>query len=64
MKKTFLKQNHEQSFTREKILQLCFDAKSIQNFKPGLKMVFALDDPPIFVNLEEVELDRNQLMRR
>lgn len=38
----------------QRIIQICFDDKSIANFSPGLKMVFALNDPPLFVKLEEI----------
>lgn len=39
----------------EKVIQLCFDENSLNNFTPGLKMVFAMEDPPLFVTLEEVK---------
>ena len=39
---------------KKKIIQMCFDDKSIANFSPGLKMIFALNDPPLFVELEEI----------
>ena len=38
-----------------RIIEMCFDPASIQKFSPGLKMVYALDDPPLFVKLEEVK---------
>ena len=41
--------------TRERIIRLCFDVDSINNFSPGLKMIYALNDPPLFVKLEETE---------
>jgi len=37
-----------------KVIELCFDEYSLNNFTPGLKMVFAMEDPPLFVTLEEV----------
>ncbi len=36
-----------------KVINICFDKKSIDNFSPGLKMIFALDEPPFFVKLKQ-----------
>ena len=36
----------------EKIIQLCFDSKSINKINPGLKMVYGNDDPPLFITVE------------
>ena len=57
MKKTIVAKSRFDNKTRQKIVQLCFDSKSIGKFKPGLKMIYALDDPPLFVRLEEVDQD-------
>ena len=42
----------------QQIIKLCFDSTSINNFSTGLKMIFAVDDPPLFVRVEEVDSDR------
>lgn len=55
MKKRLIARSSFRNGTEQKIVQLCFDAQTIDKFKPGLKLVFALDDPPLFVKLEEVE---------
>lgn len=55
MKKKLIARSQYTNQDRQKIIRLCFDRKSIEKFSPGLKMIFALDDPPIFVKLEEVE---------
>lgn len=55
MKRQMIARSHFLSSNKQKIVQLCFDAQSINKFTPGLKMIFALDDPPLFVKLEEVE---------
>ncbi len=55
MKKQLVARSRLDNKTKQKIVQLCFDAQSIGKFKPGLKMIFAMDDPPLFVKLEEVD---------
>ncbi len=57
MKKRIVAQSRFDNKTRQKIVQLCFDSNSINKIKPGLKMIFAMDDPPLFVKLEEVDQD-------
>ena len=54
------KRNSEQQARKEyeqKVINLCFDNKSIDRFAPGLKMIFALDEPPFFVRLEQAKKD-------
>ncbi len=41
----------------QKVINLCFDNKSINRFSPGLKMIFALDEPPFFVKLKQAKKD-------
>ena len=55
--KRVAKNDQWDSFTR-KIVKMCFDPASINNFSVGLKMIYAVDDPPLFVTVEEVDLDR------
>lgn len=57
MRKLMVANSQFTSQNRQRIIQLCFDARTIHKFKPGLKMIFAIDDPPIFVKLEEIESD-------
>ncbi len=57
MKRKLVAKNIYDKSSQQRIVELCFDDKSIDGFKPGLKMIFALDDPPLFVRLEEVETD-------
>ena len=40
---------------RKEVLQLCFDKDSINNFKPGLKMIYASEEHPLFVDLKELK---------
>ncbi len=39
----------------QKVINLCFDNKTIDRFSPGLKMIFALDEPPFFVKLKQAK---------
>ncbi|MFH2131335.1 MAG: hypothetical protein ABIK68_13250 [bacterium] len=55
MKTKIISRPGQWDLVSEKVIQLCFDENSINNFSPGLKMVFALEDPPLFVTLEEIE---------
>jgi hypothetical protein len=55
MKKQMVARKYFDDEAKQRIVQLCFDSKSIGKFKPGLKMIFAMDDPPLFVRLEEVD---------
>jgi len=57
MKKKLVARSETYDNITQKVIKLCFDPKSINNFSPGLKLVFATDDPPLFVRLEEVETD-------
>ncbi|MCP4754013.1 MAG: hypothetical protein GY866_24275 [Proteobacteria bacterium] len=57
MKTKIATKNQPKDVTQQRIIQLCFDSNSIDNFSPGLKMIYALDDPPLFVMLEPVESD-------
>ena len=41
----------------QQVINLCFDNKSINRFSPGLKMIFALDEPPFFVKLKQAKKD-------
>ncbi|MBT4290315.1 MAG: hypothetical protein HOD92_23565 [Deltaproteobacteria bacterium] len=52
--------NIEQQARKEyeqKVINLCFDNKSIDRFAPGLKMIFALDEPPFFVKIKQAKKD-------
>ena len=40
---------------KERIIRFVFDPDSIKKFSPGLKMIYALNDAPLFVQLEEIE---------
>ncbi len=55
MKKLLIATNQYANQNKQRVIQLCFDAQSIDKFKPGLKMIFALDDAPLFVKLEEID---------
>lgn len=57
MKRKLITKNRFDNSNKQRIVDLCFDDKSIDKFKPGLKMIFALDDPPLFVRLEEVDAE-------
>ena len=52
-RKKFVEYRFKNAYER-KIIQSCFGDESIANFSLGLKMVFALNDPPLFVKLKEV----------
>ncbi len=60
METSLVANNQAVDITKQKIIQLCFDSQSIDKFAPGLKMIYALDDPPLFVMLEK----KNKLPRR
>lgn len=53
MKRKVARNYYKLNTYEQKIIQLCFDKNSVQKFSTGLKMVYALDDPPLFVNIEE-----------
>ncbi|MBU2509923.1 hypothetical protein KJ966_01230 [bacterium] len=57
MKRKLITKNRFKCLTKQRIVQLCFDDKSIDKYTPGLKMIYALDDPPLFVKLEEVDAE-------
>lgn len=57
MKTKIVTRHGQMDLISEKVIQLCFDENSIENFSPGLKMVYAMEDPPLFVTLEEVDND-------
>ena len=42
---------------KERIIRFVFDPDSIKKFTPGLKMIYALNDAPLFVRLEEIETE-------
>ncbi len=64
MKRKLIARNKFNSLTKQKIVQLCFDDKSIDKYTPGLKMIYALDDPPLFVKLEEIDAESYNSMIR
>lgn len=45
---------------KERIIKLCFDSESIKNFKPGLKMLYAAEDQPLFINLKSLTLPEDK----
>ncbi|MBU3915963.1 hypothetical protein KKA14_10550 [bacterium] len=53
MKKRLIVTSKTRNGNRQRIIQLCFDSQSINGFSPGLKMIYALDDSPLFVMLED-----------
>lgn len=53
MEAKLISNNQAAESAKQRIIQLCFDSKSIEKFTPGLKMLYALDDPPLFVLLEK-----------
>lgn len=53
MKKKVATNHYKRNTYEQKIIQLCFDSNSVQKFSPGLKMVYAVDDPPLFVSIED-----------
>ncbi len=53
MKKRLIATSKTKNGSRQRIIQLCFDSQSINGFSPGLKMIYALDDSPLFVMLED-----------
>ena len=57
MKNKIVARSQSNTLEKQQIIQLCFDAKSIDQYSPGLKMIFALDDPPLFVNIEAVDFE-------
>jgi hypothetical protein len=57
MKKKLVARSDAFDSITQKVIRLCFDPKSIDRYSPGLKLVYATDDPPLFVMLEEVEPD-------
>ncbi len=55
MKKRLIATSKTRNGSRQRIIQLCFDSQSINGFSPGLKMIYALDDAPLFVMLEDAD---------
>ena len=42
---------------KERIIRFVFDPESIKKISPGLKMIYALNDMPLFVQLDEIKGD-------
>jgi len=38
-----------------RVVSICFDERSLKRIKPGFKLVYAPDDAPVFVSINEVE---------
>ena len=55
MEKRLIAKSKTKNGNRQRIIQLCFDSQSINGFSPGLKMIYALDDAPLFVMLEDAD---------
>lgn len=51
--------NSQWDITTQQIVQLCFDNGSIDKYEAGLKLVYAVDDPPLFVRVEEIDTNSN-----
>ena len=47
--------NWKDSYAQE-VIQLCFDSNTLSKMSPGFKLVFAQDDPPVFVNIQSINL--------
>ena len=45
---------------KEQVIKLCFDKDSIVKFKPGLKLLYAAENEPLFVNLRNLKVDSLQ----
>ena len=55
MKPSIQYQNSMDSQNKQQILNICFDAGSINKFSPGLKLLFSSDEPPMFVKVKRAE---------
>ena len=38
---------------RDRVIRLCFDSESIGKFTPGLKLVFASEEQPLLIQLQD-----------
>jgi len=38
-----------------RVASICFDERSLARIMPGFKLVYAPDDPPVFVSINEVD---------
>jgi len=36
-----------------RVISICFDEQSLSRMQPGLKLVFAHEEPPIFIDISE-----------
>jgi len=36
-----------------RVISICFDEQSLSRMEPGLKLVYALEEPPLFINVSE-----------
>jgi len=49
----YLRQDQSNQSNKINVLQACFDDKSLKDFSPGLKMLYATDDLAIFIHLKK-----------
>ena len=49
----YLRQEKRSGLSKINILHTCFDERSLKGFSPGLKMIYAADNLPIFIHLKK-----------
>lgn len=55
MKARRVAQERYSSRYAKRVISICFDEGSLARINPGLKLVYAPDDPPLFIKIDEVD---------
>ena len=53
MRTKAIAQDRRISGYEKRVISICFDEQSLQRIAPGLKLVFAAEEPPVFFNVTE-----------
>lgn len=40
---------------QSQVMDICFDKESIEKFSPGLKMIMATGEPPLFIKVDRLK---------
>lgn len=46
-----------QSSYAKRVINICFDERSLRRIQPGLKLVYAPEDPPVFIEIDEYDTE-------
>ncbi|MDT8447658.1 MAG: hypothetical protein RRB13_12265 [bacterium] len=52
--KRVAKERYSSNYAK-RVINICFDERSLTRIQPGLKLVYAPEDPPLFIEIDEYE---------